>query len=218
MRLHCREVLAGTHAPTTTAAHGRLLALNPCLGDLSSCIQSRGAFGQDPGCAGLSCPWVPYVPLMGATPLVRLCLLPEQTGAGKTFTMGGDVHNYAHRGIIPRALHHVFREVDMRLDKMYKIQVGVHGRGRGGFHLLSTRHATGEQVGVVPRGTGVAAGGESPLMAPACPARSALRWNAVLRHAVALPIPGTFRRSLLPASPACPMLCADPGFLPGDLQ
>ena len=49
--------------------------------------------------------------------------LSAQTGAGKTFTMGGDLHNYAHRGIIPRALHHVFREVDMRLDKMYKIQV-----------------------------------------------------------------------------------------------
>lgn len=32
-----------------------------------------------------------------------------QTGAGKTFTMSGDAHNYAHRGVIPRALHHIFR-------------------------------------------------------------------------------------------------------------
>jgi hypothetical protein len=32
-----------------------------------------------------------------------------QTGAGKTFSMSGDVQNYAHRGIIPRALHHIFK-------------------------------------------------------------------------------------------------------------
>lgn len=46
-----------------------------------------------------------------------------QTGAGKTFTMSGDARNYAHRGLIPRVLHHIFREVDMRVDRIYKVQV-----------------------------------------------------------------------------------------------
>ncbi|KAG2434981.1 hypothetical protein HYH02_011980 [Chlamydomonas schloesseri] len=46
-----------------------------------------------------------------------------QTGAGKTFTMSGGGTAYAHRGLIPRAIHHVFREVDMRADKMYRVHV-----------------------------------------------------------------------------------------------
>ncbi len=48
---------------------------------------------------------------------------PAQTGAGKTFTMSGGSAGYGHRGIIPRALHHVFREVDLRVDKMFRVQV-----------------------------------------------------------------------------------------------
>ncbi|GLC42055.1 Kinesin heavy chain [Pleodorina starrii] len=46
-----------------------------------------------------------------------------QTGAGKTFTMSGGGAGYAHRGIIPRALHHIFREIDLRVDKMYRVHV-----------------------------------------------------------------------------------------------
>lgn len=49
-----------------------------------------------------------------------LCM---QTGAGKTFTMSGDLHAYQHRGIIPRAVHQVFREMDLRTDKIYKVHV-----------------------------------------------------------------------------------------------
>ncbi|KAJ3110306.1 Kinesin-like protein kif9 [Phlyctochytrium bullatum] len=37
-----------------------------------------------------------------------------QTGAGKTFTMTGATENYKHRGIIPRAISHVFREISDR--------------------------------------------------------------------------------------------------------
>ena len=41
-----------------------------------------------------------------------------QTGAGKTFTMSGDTSSdYKQRGIIPRAVHHVFREMDVRVEK-----------------------------------------------------------------------------------------------------
>ncbi|GIL58915.1 hypothetical protein Vafri_13928 [Volvox africanus] len=46
-----------------------------------------------------------------------------QTGAGKTFTMSGGGAGYAHRGIIPRALYHIFREIDLRVDKMYRVHV-----------------------------------------------------------------------------------------------
>lgn len=35
--------------------------------------------------------------------------------------MSGDARNYSHRGIIPRALQHVFREVDLRSDRIYSI-------------------------------------------------------------------------------------------------
>jgi kinesin family member 6/9 len=31
-----------------------------------------------------------------------------QTGAGKTFTMSGSMQNYKYRGMIPRAITHVF--------------------------------------------------------------------------------------------------------------
>lgn len=46
-----------------------------------------------------------------------------KTGAGKTWSMSGDARNYSHRGIIPRALQHVFRDVDMRSDRIYNISV-----------------------------------------------------------------------------------------------
>lgn len=40
-----------------------------------------------------------------------------QTGAGKTYTMSGDASNYSQRGIAPRAVHHIFREMDLRVEK-----------------------------------------------------------------------------------------------------
>ena len=58
-----------------------------------------------------------------------------QTGAGKTFTMSGDLRHYQHRGLIPQAIHHVFREIDMRVDKMYTVHVSVPGMCEGGEQL-----------------------------------------------------------------------------------
>jgi hypothetical protein len=46
-----------------------------------------------------------------------------QTGAGKTYTMAGDARSYAHRGIVPRALRHVFQEASARSDKTYRVSV-----------------------------------------------------------------------------------------------
>lgn len=39
--------------------------------------------------------------------------------------MAGDLRNYAHRGVIPRAISHIFKEMDMRVDKLYKVHVSV---------------------------------------------------------------------------------------------
>ncbi len=46
-----------------------------------------------------------------------------QTGAGKTFTMIGDTKNYVHRGIAPRALAHIFQEVQQRVETVFEITV-----------------------------------------------------------------------------------------------
>lgn len=47
----------------------------------------------------------------------------RQTGAGKTYTMVGDSRQYGLRGIIPRALHHIFQEVDARVDKQICVRI-----------------------------------------------------------------------------------------------
>ena len=45
-----------------------------------------------------------------------------QTGAGKSFTMIGDGHDYHQRGLLPRALSHIFREVESRPEFSYRIR------------------------------------------------------------------------------------------------
>ena len=37
-----------------------------------------------------------------------------QTGAGKTFTMTGATESYVHRGIIPRSISQLFKEIEDR--------------------------------------------------------------------------------------------------------
>lgn len=39
-----------------------------------------------------------------------------QTGAGKTFTMTGATENYKHRGLIPRAIAQLFRQIEDQPD------------------------------------------------------------------------------------------------------
>lgn len=46
-----------------------------------------------------------------------------QTGAGKTFTTSGNSSSYEQRGIVPRAIAHVFQEIDTRVDKIYTVRV-----------------------------------------------------------------------------------------------
>ncbi|KAJ3411524.1 Kinesin-like protein kif9 [Chytridiales sp. JEL 0842] len=46
-----------------------------------------------------------------------------QTGAGKTFTMTGATENYKHRGLIPRAISHVYREIAERPQMAYTVRI-----------------------------------------------------------------------------------------------
>jgi kinesin family protein 6/9 len=45
-----------------------------------------------------------------------------QTGAGKTFTMTGATENFVNRGVIPRALLHLFREIETRPEQAISIR------------------------------------------------------------------------------------------------
>jgi kinesin family protein 6/9 len=45
-----------------------------------------------------------------------------QTGAGKTFTMLGNLSQYHQRGCIPRAVSHLFEEIDTRTEYEYKVR------------------------------------------------------------------------------------------------
>ncbi|CAF1184045.1 unnamed protein product [Rotaria sordida] len=46
-----------------------------------------------------------------------------QTGAGKTHTMTGFAESYQNRGIIPRALQHLYQEINARQDFSYSIRI-----------------------------------------------------------------------------------------------
>ena len=45
-----------------------------------------------------------------------------QTGAGKTFTMSGATENYQNRGIIPRSLSQIFKEIEDRPEDAVTIK------------------------------------------------------------------------------------------------
>lgn len=49
----------------------------------------------------------------------------HQTGAGKTFSMSGELRNYGHRGLVPRAIQHLYREIDRKVDRAFKVKVGA---------------------------------------------------------------------------------------------
>jgi len=46
-----------------------------------------------------------------------------QTGAGKTHTMTGFAESYPNRGIIPRALQHLYQEINSRQDFSYSVRI-----------------------------------------------------------------------------------------------
>ncbi|XP_065834553.1 kinesin-like protein KIF9 [Oscarella lobularis] len=62
-----------------------------------------------------------------------------QTGAGKTFTMTGTTENFKHRGIIPRAISNIFREIDERPEQSVSVRVSyLEIYNESMFDLLST--------------------------------------------------------------------------------
>ena len=48
-----------------------------------------------------------------------------QTGAGKTFTMSGATENYRNRGIIPRSLSQIFRQIEDRPEDAVTIKLVI---------------------------------------------------------------------------------------------
>ncbi|KAH6565131.1 hypothetical protein BASA62_007514 [Batrachochytrium salamandrivorans] len=46
-----------------------------------------------------------------------------QTGAGKTFTMTGASENYKHRGLIPRAISHLYNEIAQRSTLSFTVRI-----------------------------------------------------------------------------------------------
>ncbi|KAJ1450975.1 P-loop containing nucleoside triphosphate hydrolase protein [Pelagophyceae sp. CCMP2097] len=44
-----------------------------------------------------------------------------QTGSGKTFTMLGDMNNYTHRGVAPRAIAQLFGEMGLRIETQFRV-------------------------------------------------------------------------------------------------
>ncbi len=47
-----------------------------------------------------------------------------QTGAGKTFSMTGATENYQQRGIIPRSIQHLFKEINNHQDRTFSVRIG----------------------------------------------------------------------------------------------
>ncbi len=45
-----------------------------------------------------------------------------QTGAGKTFTMTGATENYKHRGLIPRSLSQLYKEIEERGESAISVR------------------------------------------------------------------------------------------------
>ncbi len=62
-----------------------------------------------------------------------------QTGAGKTFSMTGATENYQQRGLIPRTIQHVFKEIQNRQDRSFTVRIGyIEIYNEQLFDLLST--------------------------------------------------------------------------------
>ncbi|XP_033101480.1 kinesin-like protein KIF9 [Anneissia japonica] len=62
-----------------------------------------------------------------------------QTGAGKTFTMTGATENFRHRGLIPRALAQVYREIEERQENAVTVRISyLEIYNEMMFDLLST--------------------------------------------------------------------------------
>ena len=66
-----------------------------------------------------------------------------QTGAGKTFTMTGSTEKFQHRGIIPRAIQQIYREIRERTEHAVTVRISyLEIYNEHMFDLLSTLPGT----------------------------------------------------------------------------
>ena len=66
-----------------------------------------------------------------------------QTGSGKTFTITGGAERYVDRGIIPRALSHIFSKLAESSDTQYEVRVSyLEIYNESGYDLLEPSHET----------------------------------------------------------------------------
>ena len=66
-----------------------------------------------------------------------------QTGSGKTFTITGGAERYADRGIIPRALSHIFAKLNEQTDTQFEVRVSyLEIYNEAGYDLLDPSHET----------------------------------------------------------------------------
>ncbi|KAI8922216.1 P-loop containing nucleoside triphosphate hydrolase protein [Powellomyces hirtus] len=91
-----------------------------------------------------------------------------QTGAGKTFTMTGASENYKHRGLIPRSISQVFREINDRPQLSYTARISyieIYNeqmvdllgtipevvKGDGGLNVVEDQNGTAQIKGLTVR-------------------------------------------------------------------
>jgi kinesin family protein 6/9 len=76
-----------------------------------------------------------------------------QTGSGKTFTITGGAERYADRGLIPRALSHIYAECGKRHDRQHQIYVSyLELYNEAGYDLLDQSKET-QKLEDLPRVT-----------------------------------------------------------------
>jgi kinesin family protein 6/9 len=77
-----------------------------------------------------------------------------QTGSGKTFTITGGASRYADRGIIPRAISLIFKELSQRTDWTYTVHFSyLEIYNEQGYDLLDPTHEDSKSLEDLPRVT-----------------------------------------------------------------
>ena len=67
-----------------------------------------------------------------------------QTGSGKTYTMTGTTGNFQHRGIIPRAISELYKDIDERLEFDITVRISYLEIYKDNIYdLLGTLNCTG---------------------------------------------------------------------------